>query len=98
MSIPKKLSSHLDQNIKLFQKLLPIGKSFDIITRDITLGSTSCYFLAINGMCDLQTIQWLFADIEATNFQTGAKSAAFLPQYVKDQFFYAQITFSNSPQ
>lgn len=98
MSIPQKLSSHLSQNITLFQQLLPIGKSFDIITRDITLGSTSCYFLAINGMCDLQTIQWLFADIEATDFQTGAKSTAFLPQYVKDQFFYAQITFSDSPK
>ena len=96
--IPNKLSSSLTQNKKLFQELLPIGKSFDIITRDITLGSTSCYFLAINGMCDLQTIQWLFADIEATNFQTGAKNASSLPQYVKDQFFYAQISFSNSPK
>ena len=96
--IPNKLSSNLKQNKKLFQQLLPIGKSFDIITRDITLGSTPCYFLAINGMCDLQTIQWLFADIEATDFQAGAKDAASLPQYVKDQFFYAQITFSNSPK
>ena len=59
MSIPQKLSAHLTQNKKLFQELLPIGKSFDIITRDITLGSTSCYFLAINGMCDLQrAIEW----------------------------------------
>ena len=98
MSIPQKLSSHLSQNITLFQQLLPIGKSFDIITRDITLGSTPCYFLAINGMCDLQTIQWLFADIEATDFQAGAKSTDALPQYVKDQFFYAQITFSDSPK
>ncbi len=96
--IPNKLSSNLKQNIQLFQKLLPIGTSFDIITRDITLGATSCYFLAINGMCDLQTIQWLFADIEAENFQTGAGKTDSLPQYVKDQFFYAQITFSNSPK
>ena len=96
--IPNKLSSSLAQNKKLFQDLLPIGMSFDIITRDITLGSTSCFFLAINGMCDLQTIQWLFADIEATNFQTGAKNATSLPQYVKDQFLYAQIAFSNSPK
>ena len=31
MSIPQKLSAHLTQNKKLFQELLPIGKSFDII-------------------------------------------------------------------
>lgn len=96
--IPEKLSSNLSKNKKLFQDLLPIGKSFDIITREITLGSTPCYFLAINGMCDLQTIQWLFAEIEATDFQSGAKNAASLPQYVKDQFLYAQITFSSSPK
>ena len=96
--IPNKLHSNLKENIKLFQELLPIGKSFDIITRDITLGSTSCYFLAINGMCDLQTIQWLFADIEKVDFQAGAKTATHLPQYVKDQFLYAQITFTDSPK
>ena len=98
MSIPEKLSSNLIQNKKLFQELLPIGTSFDIITREITLGSTPCFFLAINGMCDLQTIQWLFADIEAVDFQAGAKSALSLPQYVKDQFLYAQITFTDSPK
>ena len=98
MSIPHKLSPNLSKNKTLFQELLPIGKSFDIITRDITLGSTPCYFLAINGMCDLQIIQWLFADIEATNFQAGAKQTDSLPQYVKDQFFYAQISFSTSPK
>ena len=63
MSISHKLSSNLSKNKQLFQELLPIGKSFDIITRDITLGSTPCYFLAINGMCDLQIIQWLFAEV-----------------------------------
>ena len=97
MSIPQKLDSNLNKNMELFHQLLPIGKSFDIITRDITLGSTPCFFLAINGMCDLQTIQWLFADIEAIDFQAGAKQTLHLPQYVKDQFFYAQITFSTSP-
>ena len=96
--LPDKLSTSLAQNKQLFQELLPIGTSFDIITRDLTLGSTSCFFLAINGMCDLQTIQWLFADIEATNFQTGAKDTVSLPQYVKDQFLYTQITFSSSPK
>ena len=56
MSIPHKLSSNLNQNVKLFQELLPIGKSFDIITREISLGSTPCFFIGMNGMCDLQTI------------------------------------------
>lgn len=98
MVIPQRLYSDLADNIRLFQDILPIDKSFDIITREISLGSTSCFFIGLNGMCDLQIIQWLFADIETPDFQAKAKqTSSALPQFVKDQFFYAQITFSSSP-
>ena len=99
MVIPKKLYSNLADNIRLFENTLPINKSFDIITREITLGSTSCFFIGLNGMCDLQIIQWLFADIETPAFQEKSlQNSSSLPQFVKDQFFYAQITFSSSPR
>lgn len=99
MVIPKKLYSNLADNIRLFENTLPINKSFDIITREITLGSTPCFFIGLNGMCDLKIIQWLFADIEASDFQEKAtQNSSSLPQFVKDQFFYAQITFSSSPR
>lgn len=99
MVIPKKLYNKLADNIRLFKTILPINKSFDIITREISLGSTSCFFIGLNGMCDLKIIQWLFADIETDDFQAKAdQNSSTLPQFVKDQFFYAQITFSSSPQ
>ena len=99
MVIPEKLYPGLEDNIHLFQTLLPLNKSFDIITRQISLGSTPCFFIGLNGMCDLKIIQWLFADIETENFQEKADANhAVLPQFVKDQFYYAQITFSSSPQ
>ena len=97
--IPEKLSSNLTDNISWLKNIIPIDKSFDIITREISLGSVPCYFVAINGMCDLQSIQWLFSDFEADDFQNKAlQISTDLPQYVKDQFFYAQITFSSSPR
>ena len=99
MVIPEKLYSNLEDNIHLFQNILPLNKSFDIITREISLGSTPCFFIGLNGMCDLKIIQWLFADIEAPDFQVKAdQNSSALPQFVKDQFYYAQITFSSSPQ
>ena len=99
MVIPKKLYSNLEDNIHLFQNILPLNQSFDIITREISLGSTPCFFIGLNGMCDLKIIQWLFADIEAPDFQAKAtQHASVLPNFVKDQFYYAQITFSASPQ
>ena len=99
MVIPEKLYSNLADNICLFQNVLPLNKSFDIITREISLGSTPCFFIGLNGMCDLKIIQWLFADIETDDFQAkAAQNSSTLPQFVKDQFLYAQITFTSSPQ
>jgi len=97
--IPQKLHTSLADNIRLFKDLLPIGKSFDIITREITLGSVPCYFIGMNGMCDLQTILFLFAEIEAKTFPSQTDGPpSMLPQFIKDQFLYAQITFSTSPK
>ena len=99
MMIPQKLHTSLADNIRLFKDLLPINKSFDIITRELSLGSVPCYFIGMNGMCDLQTILFLFAEIEAKTFPIQADGTpAMLPQFIKDQFLYAQITFSTSPK
>lgn len=98
MVIPQKLNTSLADNIRLFKEILPINKSFDIITRELTLGSTPCYFIGMNGMCDLQTIFFLFADIETKAFPTQSEANTYdLPGFIKDQFLYAQITFSSSP-
>ena len=91
------LSSSLKKNISLFHRLLPLDSSFDFITREINLGNTPCYFISINGMCDLEIIQRLFSDIQADNFQKKAlENHHSLPDFVKDQFFYAQISFVDS--
>lgn len=96
-SFPSRITSSLNTNIQTFHKFLPLDSSFDFITREITLGNTSCYFISINGMCDLEIMQRLFSDIENVDFQeTSKKKKDSLPQFVKDQFFYAQISFVTS--
>lgn len=97
MSNSDQLSSKLSTNIQTFQSILPIGKSFDFITRELSLGSTSCYFIGLNGFCDLEILLHMFARIQAPDFQTGANNNKDqLPRFVKDQFLYAQISFSSS--
>ena len=99
MVIPQKLNTSLTDNIRLFKEILPINKSFDIITREISLGSTPCFFIGMNGMCDLQTMLFLFAEIELKTFpQNVTGKASSLPELIKDQFLYAQISFSSSPE
>lgn len=88
---------NLSENISYFQSVLPLCESFDFITREITLGNTSCYFISINGMCDLEIMQRLFSDIKQEDFHENAiKNALKLPTFVKDAFYYAQISFSSS--
>lgn len=115
------LSVSLKENIQLFHRLLPLEQSFDFITRDISLGNIACYYISINGMCDLDVQQRLFSHLQSQDFQNhllepypeaspsppaasvredSFPSHAFhnkkLPDYIKDQFTYAQITFTDS--
>ena len=51
------LSTELSQNIDLLHRLLPLGKSFDLITRDLRLGETPAFWLGINGFCNTEILQ-----------------------------------------
>lgn len=43
------LSTNLQENIASLKTFLPIGKSFDLMYRDLFLGDTPAYWLGING-------------------------------------------------
>ena len=43
----RKLSSQIDENIETAKEILPIGTSFDMITRDLFLGETRGYWIGI---------------------------------------------------
>ena len=66
------LSTRLSDNIAQLKKLLPIGKSFDIVTRELYLGNTKTYFLTINGMCNTEVLQMIFADLQDPGYTTDS--------------------------
>ena len=43
------ISTNLYENIKSLKEKIPIGKSFDLITREIQIGSHMGYYVLING-------------------------------------------------
>ncbi len=59
-----KVSKSLRENIKMAQSILPIGKSFDLITRELSFGSLSSYFIAVNGLFHQELLQRLFSDLQ----------------------------------
>lgn len=88
------LSTHLEENIKLFQKLLPIGKSFDLVTRNLYLGDTSAYFITVNGMCKTDVLQQIFSDLQNPQYMQDA-SIEKLQTYMAAKIGYAQVELSS---
>ena len=58
------LSTSLECNKKEACRIFPVGKSFDLITRDLYLGRTKAWFLGINGMCKTEVLQEIFSDLQ----------------------------------
>ena len=84
-----KLSSSLEINIKQAHQLFPIGKSFDLITRNLRLGTTNAWFLGINGMCRTEVLQEIFSDLQNPLFGKG-NSIQDISAYMASRIGYAQ--------
>lgn len=91
----KTLSHNLDENIKILKELLPIGTSFDLITRELYLGKTKSYFIGINGFCRTEILQQIFSDLQYPLY-TKDDTIEDLIHFVNAKIGYAQITFSDS--
>lgn len=59
-----KVSASLEKNISTLESLLPIGNSFDIVTRRMQLCGVDAYWVGINGMCRTDLLQKLFGYLQ----------------------------------
>ena len=62
------LSKSLQDNINTVNELLPLNKSFDLITRRIELCHLDSYFIGINGYSDDRVLHTLFTDLQGLDF------------------------------
>ena len=83
------------QNIDLLHRLLPLGKSFDLITRDLRLGETPAFWLGINGFCNTEILQQIFSDLQDPHYTLDPEIRD-LPRYVQSRLGYAQISLTSS--
>lgn len=85
-----KLTASLDRNIAAARTLLPIGASFDIITRELRLGETRAFLLGINGMCKTDVLQRIFSDLQNPLYMQDDIITQ-LQQYMSSRIGYAQV-------
>ena len=88
------LSTRLSDNITRLKKLLPIGKSFDLVTRNLYLGDTPAYFITINGMCRTEVLQEIFTDLQDPQY-TKDSYVKDIQKYIASKIGYAQVELEN---
>lgn len=88
------LSKNLEENIKAAEEILPLHKSYDMIYRNLYLGKTPGYFLAINGFCRTDMMQRLFSDLQNPLF-TQNRTIHEIQKYMDSKIGYAQTELTS---
>ncbi len=88
------LSTQLDRNIDLLKQLLPVGKSFDLATRDLYLGDTRAFLITINGMCKTDILQKIISDLQNPGYVKDT-TVENIRAYVSGKIGYTQVELCN---
>lgn len=89
------LHTSLKENIATIKEYLPIGTSFDLITRDLYLGETPAYWVGINGFCDTDLLQQIISDLQ-TPLKQRHTAITDIQHYMNAQIGYAQTSLTSS--
>lgn len=89
------LSARLEENIQYLNTRLPIGTSFDLMTRDLCLGETKAYFLGVNGFCKTEILQQIFSDLQNPLYVKDGKIEDIVG-YMNGKIGYAQASLCDS--
>lgn len=87
------LSKNIYDNIALLESTFPVGKSFDILTRHLTLGDTKAYWLGINGLTKSDILQQIFALLQYPLY-TKDTTIEDIQLYVNAKIGYCQAELS----
>ena len=89
------ISTNLTDNIKMMKELLPIGKSYDFVTRDLEFAGRKAYFICINGLCDMDVFQSLFANLQNPEFLSDLENPS-TDTLIASKMGYSQIEVTAS--
>jgi len=94
------LSKSLQDNINTLNGLLPLGKSFDIISRKLELCHMDCFFLGINGYLDSRILHNLLSDLQNITLSdsepSSGQSSSVICRHLMDAIPAAQVKTSDS--
>ncbi len=71
----KNISPILQDNINMLNELLPLSKSFDLITHRMELCHLDSYFIGMNGYFDNRVLQTIFKSLQRMDYSTLQKES-----------------------
>lgn len=89
------LSEKLQENIDYMKANLPIGTSFDLMTRDLYFGETKAYFMGVNGFCKTDILQQIFSDLQNPMYVADGRVEDIV-RYMNAKIGYAQTSLTDS--
>ena len=89
------LSASLNENLNYLKETIPIGTSFDLITRELSLGDRNALFLGVNGLCKTDVLQQIFSDLQNPLYMENPEIEN-ITRYVKAKIGYAQVSLCDS--
>lgn len=95
MTAPSTLSTQLQVNIHSLEQMLPLSKSFDLITRNLHLGDTPAFFIGVNGFCRTDVLQQIFSDLQDPYYMQD-RTVDDIALYVSSKIGYAQVSMTDS--
>lgn len=90
-----KVSKKLQENIDYIRETLPVGTSFDLMTRELYLGETRAFFLGVNGFCKTDLLQQIFSDLQNPMYVKDGRVED-IARYMNAKIGYAQTSLSDS--
>lgn len=84
-----KLTGNLKEDIKTVKTLLPIDKSFDVVGRNLVIGSTDAYMLFIDGFVKDEVMLRIIEDLQKLN---KSESGIYgLKKWVESNVAYVEV-------
>ena len=89
-----KLSTDLEENIRTAHRLLPLGASFDLVTRRLNFGETAGYWIGVNGFLKVEILQQIFSDLQNPLYTQDLKIRD-IQAYMDSKIGYVQTSLSD---
>lgn len=86
------ISNSLTENIKTAKELLPIGTSFDFITRNLQIQDTGVYFIGINGLNNQDLLQKVLFQMQRCTATSPLKD---LHDFAAANIGFSQVTLTS---